>query len=42
MSIEKNRKIAQSKKATREKRESQVCRVFQCKIQRKLQDRRKS
>ena len=39
MSIEKNRKIAQSKKATREKRESQVCRVFQCKI---LQDRRKS
>ena len=34
MSIEKNRKIAQSKKATRERRESQVCRVFQCKIQR--------
>ena len=42
MSIEKNRKIAQSKKATREKRESQVCRVFQCKIQRnKLTARQK-
>ena len=42
MNIEKNRKIAQSKKATREKRESQVCRVFQCKIQRnKLTARQK-
>ena len=42
MSIEKNRKIAQSKKATRERRESQVCRVFQCKIQRnKLTARQK-
>ena len=42
MNIENNRKIAQSKKATREKRESQVCRVFQCKIQRnKLTARQK-
>ena len=33
MSTEKNMKIAKTMKATREKRVSQVCRVFQCKIQ---------
>ena len=42
MSTEKNIKIAQSMKATREKRVSQICRVFQCKIQRnKLSARQK-
>ena len=42
MSTEKNMKIAKTMKATREKRVSQVCRVFQCKIQRnKLTARQK-
>ena len=42
MSTEKNMKIANTMKATREKRVSQVCRVFQCKIQRnKLTARQK-